>query len=122
MEGFSNCLPRHTLVRRQEISLCRESCKFFSFPNCQNFSFPTVKIFIFKLSKFSISNCQNFRIPNCQNFPFPSVKIFLFKLSKFFFLKLYEKNCLMCREIPDFGLVCRDSKCLGNTGLMEQSQ
>ncbi len=43
------------------------------------------------------------------------VKIFLFKLSNF--LNLIKENWLVCRENSDFGLVCRDLKSLGNTGL-----
>jgi hypothetical protein len=41
----------------------------FSISNCQNFPFQTVKISLYKLSKFPFTNCQNF--------PFQTVKIFL---------------------------------------------
>ncbi len=39
---------------------------------------------------------------NCQNFPFQNC---------------LKKNWFLCREISDFGLVCRGTKSLGSIGI-----
>ncbi len=86
---------------------------------CVAFSFFLLKILKFsfsKLSKFSVSNCQYF-LYKLSNFPFQTVKFSFSKLSKYSFLNCLKKNWLMCREICTFGLVCRSSKSLGNTGI-----
>ncbi len=44
------------------------------------------------------------------------------KLSKFSFRKSMKKNWLVCREISDFGIVCRGSKSFGGTALKQSKE
>ncbi len=123
---FSNCQnsPFQTvkIFLFQTVKILLSKLSKFPFPNCQNFPFQTVKIYFSKLSKFFFSNCQNFFFQTVKIFLFELSKIFLVKLSKFFLSNCQKKNCLVCREISDFGLVCRGSKSLRTTGLIRNLQ
>jgi hypothetical protein len=88
-------------------TVCRDTLEDLLYrENCQIFLFKLSKFFFFKLSKISF--------PNCQNFHFQTVKIFLFQT-----VKSMKTNWLLCREISDYGLVCRGSTSLENAGLLD---
>jgi hypothetical protein len=86
----------------------------FSFPNYQNFPLQTVKIFIFQTVKIFLFKLSKFNVQTVKSILFQTVKIFLFQT-----VKSMKTNWLLCREISDYGLVCRGSKSLENTGLLD---
>ncbi len=60
------CATMYGKLNEKFMILLKGDFRFFfkNFPNCQKFPFQTVKIFLFKLSKFSISKLTKFPFQN----------------------------------------------------------